>query len=349
MKKISAIALSAVLTVSLLGGCAGTAVSIAPTQAAVPTESPNAVSGEAVKTGLAVVPNLSGSESASRDAEGLAKFDVTLVAVTVDDEGIIDSCAIDSIATTVKFDTSGVITSDLSAPLTKNELGERYGMKDYGGAGYEWYEQAQALADYAVGKTADELKSGAVDETGRAADVDLASVATISLGGFVSAIAEAAANAEHLGARKGDRLVLTTINTLDGCQNADAAQAGAAQLEVSVTALTRNGDVITSCILDSLQAVVEFDHDGAITSDVTAAPQTKNQLGEQYGLKAYAGSAYEWNEQAASFAAYVTGKTAAEAAGIAVNERTQPTDADLASSVTIAVGGFLALIEKAAG
>ena len=45
---------------------------------------------------------------------------------------------------------------------------------------------------------------------------------------------------------------------------------------------------------------------------------------------------------------YVTGKTAAEVSGIAVNERTAPADADLAGSVTIAVGGFMELIEKAA-
>ena len=50
---------------------------------------------------------------------------------------------------------------------------------------------------------------------------------------------------------------------------------------------------------------------------------------------------------AASFAAYVTGKTADEVAGIAVNEKTAPTDADLSSSVTIAIGGFQALIDKA--
>ena len=78
------------------------------------------------------------------------------------------------------------------------------------------------------------------------------------------------------------------------------------------------------------------------------APLTKNQLGENYGMKLYAGSAYEWNEQAAAFAAYVTGKTAAEVAGIAVDEKTAPTDADLAATVTIAVGGFQALIAKAA-
>ena len=57
----------------------------------------------------------------------------------------------------------------------------------------------------------------------------------------------------------------------------------------------------------------------------------------------------EWYEQAASFASYITGKTAADVAGIAVDEKTATTDADLAASVTIKIGGFQALIAKACG
>ena len=55
----------------------------------------------------------------------------------------------------------------------------------------------------------------------------------------------------------------------------------------------------------------------------------------------------EWFEQAASFAAYVTGKTAEEVAGIAITEATKPADADLAASVSISVIGFMNLIVKA--
>ena len=42
------------------------------------------------------------------------------------------------------------------------------------------------------------------------------------------------------------------------------------------------------------------------------------------------------------------GKTLDEITGIAVNEKGAPADADIASSVTISVGGFTALLEKAA-
>ena len=362
MKKFSAF-LSLVLIAALLAGCAGTPViyhedCTCPTETQgapaadtnpAPTEAPVTATG-ALKTGLSIVASVRDSVSASADAEGEAKYDVTVVAVLVDENGVIQDCIIDGIATSVKFDANGTITTDLSAaPLTKNELGENYNMVKYGGAIAEWDAQAAALASFAVGKTVEELRSGAVDETGYAPEgSDLASSATIYLGGYVSAIEAAVANAEVLGAQAGDELKLAVMTNIGSSKAADAENAGNAQLDVDATAITVNGDVITSCVIDSVQAKVAFDATGAITSDVTAAVQTKNQLGENYGMVAWGGAIAEWNVQAASFAAYVTGKTAAEVAGIAVDEATHPADADLASSVTIAIGGFQALIAKAA-
>lgn len=355
MKRMIAI-LSLLLAVTMLAGCMGTPVVY---QCDCPTEGGTNVEGDtipetpvvsegAVKTGLAIVAGVGDSKSAGEE-EGEAKYDVTVVAVTVDDDGVILSCIIDSIGTSVKFDGSGVVTSDLTAAvLSKNELGDSYGMKAYGGAKYEWYEQAAALAKYAVGKTVEQLRNGAVNESGKAADADLASTATIYLGGYVSAIETAVANAKHLGAEAGDELRLAVISSIGSSKNAEGEKGGTAQLDTDVTAITMNGETITSCYIDSLQAKVNFDAAGVITTDLTAPIQTKNELGENYGMKLYAGSAYEWNEQAASFASYVTGKTAAEVAGIAVNEKTAPTETDLAATVTIAIGGFQALIAKAA-
>ena len=65
-------------------------------------------------------------------------------------------------------------------------------------------------------------------------------------------------------------------------------------------------------------------------------------------MVAWGGAIAEWNEQAAAYASYITGKTADEVAGIAIDEGTKPADdTDLRSSVTIAIGGFQALIAKA--
>ena len=351
MKKLFAI-FSLVLCLSLLAGCAGTTVvytdctcdglhtNVEVTETTVPAEG-------ALKTGLAILASAT-TENASAEANGKASYDVSIVAVLVDDNGVIVDCIIDSLGADVTFDATGAITGGVSAEvLTKNELGFDYNMVAYtsGKAVGEWFEQAAALANYAKGKTVAQLKQGAVGESGKATDADLASTATIYLGGYVSAIEEAVNNAQHLGAQSGDTLKLAVINTASGT-NATADKAGTAQLDCDVAVLTENNGVITSCVIDAVQAKVSFDATGTISTDLTALVQTKNQLGEAYGMKAWAGAKYEWNEQAASFANYVTGKTAQQVAGIAVAEG-KPSDADLAATVTIAIGGFQALIAKA--
>ena len=362
MKK-SVITLALVLVIALLAGCAGTPVvyysdctcptgahtetTPVETTAPIETTAPAPTVEGAVKTGVAIVASAGESKDAG-DADGEAKYDVSVVAVTVDDNGVIQSCIIDSIGTSVLFDVSGAIVSDLTAPIaTKNELGDAYNMKLYGGAVAEWYEQAAALASFACGKTVEELKAGAVDETGHAVDADLATTATIYLGGYVSAIENAVFNAQHLGAQAGDELKLAIIPSVGSSKAADAENAGLAQLDVDAVALTLSNGVITSAQIDSVQGKVNFDTTGAITGGTDGIFATKNLLGEQYGMVAWGGAIAEWNAQAASFCSYITGKTADEVAGIAIDEGTKPTEADLNTSVTIAIGGFQALIAKA--
>ena len=357
MKKALFALIALLLATAMLTGCMGTPVVVndctCPSEGQTnPTEPTAAVSEGAVKTGLAVITTAADSTSATAEAAGAVKLDSTLVAVTVDDEGIITSCAIDSIPATVNVDATGTITSDLAAAVpTKNELGENYGMVAWGGAIAEWDAQVAALCSYAVGKTVDQLKNGAIDETGKAPEgSELASSATIYLGGFVSGIEAAVNNATHLGAEAGDELKLVTLNKLSSSANATAEAAGCVQLDGDIAALTVKDGIITSCIIDSVQAKVNFDTTGTITSDLTAQIPSKNQLGENYGMVAWGGAIAEWNVQAASFASYVTGKTADQVAGIAINEATKPADgSDLASSVTISIGGFQALIAKALG
>ena len=357
MKKALFALIALLLATAMLTGCMGTPVVVndctCPSEGeTTPTEPTAAVSEGAVKTGLAVITTAADSTSATAEAAGAVKLDSTLVAVTVDDEGIITSCAIDSIPATVNVDATGAITSDLAAAVpTKNELGENYGMVAWGGAIAEWDAQVAALCSYAVGKTVEQLKNGAIDETGKAPEgSELASSATIYLGGFVSGIEAAVNNATHLGAEAGDELKLVTLNKLSSSTNATAEAAGCVQLDGDIAALTVKDGIITSCIIDSVQAKINFDTTGTITSDLTAQIPSKNQLGENYGMVAWGGAIAEWNVQAASFASYVTGKTADQVAGIAINEATKPADgSDLASSVTISIGGFQALIAKAFG
>ena len=329
------------LVLSLLAGCAGPIVVVQQ-----PTAAPKEELAEgALKTGLAILPGISKSASATAEANGKAEYDVTVVAVTVDEQGVIRSCVIDSVGANSEFTAAGTpVSAGAMEVKSKNELGFDYGMVAYNASpiGKEWFEQAAALAAFAEGKTMEQVKAGIAG--GYASDADLATSASIYLGGYVTGIEAAIANAKTLGAEAGDELKLAVTAKLD-------AKDGLAQLDLDAVALTLDGETITSCTIDSLQAKVEYDATGTITTDVTAAPKTKTQLGFDYGMVAYKASPIgkEWFEQVENFCAYVTGKTLSEVANIAVTETTAPADVDLATGTTIAIGGFQGLIAKAAG
>ncbi len=142
---------------------------------------------------LGVITNMGHSKNAGEDV-GLAQAYSTYAAVTKDADGTITSCIIDASQGNVNFDATGKITTDLSAPvLTKNEIGDGYGMKAASGIGKEWYEQAAAFADYVTGKTATEVTSIAVDEEGTPTNADLLASVTVGIGDFKAALAKAMA------------------------------------------------------------------------------------------------------------------------------------------------------------
>ena len=355
MRKALAFVLTLAMSASLLVGCTGKIVvienptgNVENTESTESTESVEAAETTegAVKTGLSVIAGLSG-EGAAAEANGVVTTDISLVAVTVNDSGVIESCAIDAVQGKVSFDQTGQLVSEPGEILSKNELGDDYGMRVASPIGKEWNEQAAYIAAYAEGKTVEELKTKAIDESGVVKDADLATGATIYMGSFIWAIEAAVNNAAHLGAQSGDQLVLTAISSSNGSTAASAEAEGSASVTSNIIAMTKDGDVITSCIIDAVQSKAGFGTDGQLVGEVGGDLLSKAQLGEDYGLKAYSGVGKEWDEQTKAFCEYVTGKTVEEAAGIALTETTAPADADLAASVSIAVGDFVSLVKKA--
>ena len=348
MKKIFAFVLTMAMTASLLVGCTGTIVVIenpAGNEEKVENVEVTKNTEGAVKTGFAVSASIKAENAGEKD--GNTTTDVSLVAVTVTEEGVIESCKIDAIQGKVTFTAEGKVSSEAGAVLSKKELGDDYGMRVASPIGKEWDEQIEAIEAYAVGKTVEELKTKAIDETGVVKDADLASGATLYMGSFIWAIEDAVNNAEYLGANAGDELVLVS-NTKAGGSDATAEAEGTTQIDANVAVFTMDGDKITSCIIDAIQSKASFDAKGVAAEIADATVLTKAQLGEKYGLKAYSGIGKEWNEQTSAFCEYVTGKTVEEVKGIALTETTAPADADLAASVSIAVGDFMGLVEKVA-
>lgn len=304
------IALLLALALSL-GGCTGVPV-VYSGECDCPTAAP--VSAEnAVKTGLHISAEAEGDD-------GEIRFHATVAAVTIDDGGVIRACAFDGVDADLRFDEAGKLLSDIDAKLaTRRSL-----------APDAWTERADAFAALAVGKTIEELKDGAEGSEE-----------------LVACIEAAAADASYRGAQTDDELRLAIL-AASSDSSADDGESASLQFDCDLAAVTLRGEVISSCRIDSVQAAIPLDANGAPTLALPASFPGKNQLGEEYGLKKYAGSRYEWNEQADAFSRYVVGKTADEVMGIAVNERSAPTQSDLSASVTISIGGFQALIDRAA-
>jgi hypothetical protein len=356
MKKILALVLVIVLSAALLAGCS-TTTTPSPSPSATPSAAPSATpsasaptasaAAGAVKTGLAIITSVAKSTDAG-DKDGLAQADSTIVAVTVGADGKIVSCVIDAAQTKVNFNKSGELTTPVDSMFkTKNELGKDYGMGKASGIGKEWNEQAAAFAAYVVGKTVEEVKGIAVDAEGKATGSDLTASVTVHVTDFIAGIQKAVANAKVDGASAADTLGIGTVTNIAKSVNAGEKD-GLAQIYSTYTALTKDASgKITSCVIDASQANINFDKTGKLTTDIKAPVQTKNELGEAYGMKKASSIGKEWNEQAAAFAQYVTGKTVAEVQGIAISEG-KATGADLTASVTIHVTDFQAVIAKAA-
>ena len=329
MKKIAALVLALILVAGLM------TISVS-------------AEGE-LKTGLAAVTSLTSSKSATADADGLAQTDAAVVAVTVDQDGKIVDCVIDAIQAKINFGADGSLKTDISTIFkTKTELGADYGMAKASPIGKEWFEQAAALAEYVKGKTVDEVLAIAVNEDKQPTGADLTASVTIKIGSYLEAIVKAAQNAQAIGAGAGDKLGLGIASDMHVSKAAAADAAGSAQSYSFMTAVTYNDQgVVTSCIMDALQGTVAFDAAGQITSDVSAAPQTKNELGEAYGMKKASAIGKEWNEQAAGFAAFVVGKNAEQVTGIQLTEDGKAADADLASVASVTVSEMQAVVLKA--
>ncbi len=340
MKKKVALFLVLAMVMLTLAACGGGAKEEAPAD-------DNAAAAGAVKTGLAVITSAAKSVDAG-DENGAAQADSLVAAVTVDEAGTIVKCAIDQAQTKIEFSKEGKIVTPLDTVfVAKKELGADYGMAKASAIGKEWNEQADAFAAYVEGKTVEEIKGIAVDAEGVPTDADLKSSVTVHVTEFIAAIEKAVGNAQELGASADDKLGLGVVTNIGKSKDA-AEEDGLAQAYTYYTATTFNADgVITTCLIDASQTNVTISKEGKITSDINAAFQTKNELGDAYGMKKASSIGKEWNEQANAFAQYVVGKSLDEVKGIAVSEEGVPTGDDLKSSVTVHVFDLMTVIEKA--
>lgn len=158
--------------------------------------------GALAASGLGSVTTMSGA-GAEADKAGSVTINTTMCALELDDAGKITAVSFDIAQNKVGFDATGALTGKLTGEHpTKKELGDGYGMKAASGIGKEWFEQAEALEDWCVGKTVEEVVTmptydkGDGHHTQVPDDVDLKTGCTIDMGSFLGALQEAADNAK---------------------------------------------------------------------------------------------------------------------------------------------------------
>ena len=101
--------------------------------------------------------------------------------------------------------------------------------------------------------------------------------------------------------------VYTSVSATDATE--DKAGEGKATVTAAAVLLDKDGKIVKA-VIDCADSSVKYDVDGK--AQKAGEFKTKREMGKDYGMVAYAGSAKEWYEQADAFCELVIGKGADE-------------------------------------
>lgn len=362
MKKLLSIFLVVTLLAVSLVGCGDNAAEEPQTPPSTnepqipPAPAEDEADGKIAKIGLGHVTSIAKSRSLDGDTTPQAQVDNTNAAVAFDKDGKIVKVSIDTVQTRVAYDKDLNLTTDVNGEFkTKKELGDAYGMKAATTIGKEWYEQIEALEEWMVGKTVEEVKAMKTYEKDPSHlfvpdEPELASSVTITVEAYIAAVEEAYANAIDV-AEGAETLGLGHSTTVAKSRGLSGDTTPQAQVDttIAVTAFDANGNVVNT-ILDAAQTRVAYDKDGKVTTDLNAEVKTKKELGDAYGMKNASGIGKEWYEQIAALEDWMAGKSVSEITGMKTYEKDPshlfvPDVPELASSVTITVESYLSALE----
>lgn len=163
------------------------------------TDAPTAETPDQVRTGMAFLTSVGSSRQPGGAQPPRIQVDTSIAGVVIDENGVIINAFIDAAQTRINISEEGELMDlDQVNLLTKRALGDDYNMRRVSNLEKEWYEQARAFAEYIIGKTAAEVASIPLDDSGFpiADDApDLASSVSINVSSYVEAMQRAIANA----------------------------------------------------------------------------------------------------------------------------------------------------------
>ncbi|MEA4846245.1 MAG: hypothetical protein VB106_03320 [Clostridiaceae bacterium] len=363
MKKILSIVLVLIFALLISAGCSAPAEPEAPAEPAAPAVG----EGSVIKLGLGHITSIAKSSDFGKDAEGKeilpsGQVDTVMAAVGFDKDGRVVSVTIDNAQTKVTFDAALQVTSDIKAEgKTKVELKEEYGMIKGSSIGKEWYQQAEALGEWMVGRTVNEIKAMKTVEKDALHpavpdEAELTSLVTISVQDCIAAVAEAYETAIDVtgGVKVGLGHVISTSKSQGIGKDAEGKEAlPFAQVDTVMTAAAFDKDgKVVGTVIDNAQTKVTFDNTGKVTSDKGAEYQTKVELKEKYGMIKGSSIGKDWYQQAEALGKWMVGRTVNEIKAMKTVEKDAshpavPDEAELTSLVTISVQDYIAAVAEA--
>lgn len=314
--------------------------------------------GDIRKFGIGMEISYAKSKDAEPDKGATAQEDTTIVAVALNGEGRIVDVKLDVAQHTLEFDQAGHIKTNVGDALkTKKEKGDMYGMRHVSGIKKEYDAQVEALEQWMIGKTPDEVMTmpvKTVDEqhTHVPDTPDLVSSVTIDVNAYQKALAKAVASAEEVSAAMLGLGINSTLKRSQVLQDGGNAQA---RFETAVAAVVLNEKrEVVRTLIDESDNTVTFDRDGKRIEGQATVGQSKKELGAAYGMKHVSGIGKEWNEQIESYERWTEGKRLADILSMSTANKGEegapvPDSADLISSVTITVEPYQKVIDKAIG
>ncbi len=345
MKKILAFLLVLVLSFSILTACAP---KDAPGDQAAeePGKLPTAGMGTITKLGLGHVISIEKSRDKTEDKSAKAQADITIMAVGFDMDGKVVSAELDVAEASVEFDENMAVVTDTAGEFkTKKELGVDYGLIKASVIGKEWFEQAQALEEWMVGKTVDEI-TGMKIEDGKTAEEDLVSSVTVGVEVYLEALKQAWE--EAIDVENAVTVGLGVKTSIASSKPAEADKGALAQVNTVIAATAFDADEkVAGTVIDTAEVKIKYDLEGKVETDKTAEIKTKNELGDDYGLSKVSSIEKNWYEQARALGDWMVGKTVDEITSLKLEDG-KATDEDLVSSVTIGIADYLHVVEKSA-
>ncbi len=336
MKKVIALALSVIMALSLVA-CGG--------------EEAKAPAKFKVGMGAVVSPSLS---DATADKQGQVQMNTTMAVVALDAEGKVVSVSFDVAQQALKVNADGT-TADASAVdlRTKIEKEGDYNMAGASSIGKELFEQVNAMEDWMVGKTVDEVLGMELGENSAAhANTpvgDLAASCTITVTDYLAAFKEAVDTAVEVEglAKAGIGQNISVKGTA-----ATADKAGSVQVDTNMVAAAFDAEgKILWAKIDVAQNKAAFDATGVIDTNVDTRTKVEKEF--DYGMSGISEIGKEYFEQVKALGEWMVGKTVAEVTGMETFDRGDgshtdvPAVEDLKASVTITVGAYLDALAEA--